>query len=240
MTRSHHTRNGVTRRGLLPLTAALPLLASCSTSETATVRFRVIAKVLIDRRPVEGSTVMQIQYTKVTKSLLGTGGSTTTKAEALILDLPGRGTVYILPCEHQRSGSLTSVYEQGLLHCLHIENGVGSMDPGNYVRLRAAKGRIPYDYRYPAMVAFTDEANPQSIYEIKPEQIGEWFQGVEFVGMELEFTDAPLTQQLRRRLKWLSLPPSQESWERDPPGHQRADSDRPIGFKITNYRFFGH
>jgi hypothetical protein len=214
-------RLGLSRRRFLPLMSVLPMLSACS-RETATIRFRVIAKVEVDGKPVEGSTVMQITYSQVTHSLIGSGGSTSTRAEALILELPKHGAVFILPFEHNDYGSLRQIYEHGLLECLRIGKGVGALGAADYARLRSAKGRIPYDHRYPAMVAFTNEADNRSLYEVKPESLGDWFPGVKFIGMDLEFTDAPLTHKLRDRLKWLSRPHGRENWDRDPPGPAHA------------------
>ena len=91
----------------VPIVGLLLLLAGCSAGQNATNRFRVIATVEVDGQKVEGSTVMEITYQKVEHSLIGRGGATALKGEALILDLKGRGTVYVLPYAHDlSSGSL--------------------------------------------------------------------------------------------------------------------------------------
>ena len=75
----------------VPIVGALLLLAGCG-GQSATNRFRVIAAVDVDGQKVEGSTVMEITYQKVEHSLIGRGGATALKGEALVLDLKGRGT----------------------------------------------------------------------------------------------------------------------------------------------------
>jgi hypothetical protein len=81
----------------VPIVGLLLLLAICSGGQSANKRFRVIATVEVDGQKVEGSTVMEITYEKVEHSLIGRGGATALKGEALILDLKGRSTAYVLP-----------------------------------------------------------------------------------------------------------------------------------------------
>jgi hypothetical protein len=226
----------------VPIVGLLLLLAVCSGGQSATKRFRVIATVEVDGQKVEGSTVMEISYEKVERSLIGAGGATTLKGEALILDLKGRGTVYVLPREHTPSGSLSQVYEEGILSSLGIEHGVGTLSDQDFDRVRQARGRIPFRIRHPpwlpAFVAFRDEKIPTTIYEVDPKNFGQSFPGVRFVGLDIEFTDAPVTSVLKQRLPWLENPKHEQRFERDPPGQQRAYKDSPIGFKITTAHFF--
>jgi hypothetical protein len=76
--------------------AALPL-AGCQSGEKAKVRYRMIAWLEVDGKPFQASTVMEIHYARVTNSLTGAGGATRLYGEALIADIPGKGTVYLLP-----------------------------------------------------------------------------------------------------------------------------------------------
>ena len=228
----------------VPIVGLLLLLAICSGGQNATNRFRVIATVEVDGQTVEGSTVMEITYEKVEHSLIGRGGATALKGEALILDLKGRGTVYVLPYAHDlSSGSLDQVYEYGVLNSLGIENSIGTLSTQDFARIRQARGRIPFrngnPTRLPAFVAFRDEKNPTTIYEVDPNDFGQSFPGVRFVGLDIEFTDARVTNLLKQRLPWLENPNHEQRFERDPPGQLRADKDSPIGFKITTDHFFG-
>ena len=222
----------------VPIVGALLLLAGCG-GQSATNRFRVIAAVDVDGQKVEGSTVMEITYQKVEHSLIGRGGATALKGEALVLDLKGRGTVYVLPFAHDlSSGSLDQVYEYGVLNSLGIENSIGTLSSQDFARIRQARGRIPFrngnPTRLPAFVAFRDEKNPKTIYEVGPRNFGQSFPGVRFVGLDIEFTDAPATNVLKQRLPWLKNPNDAEHFDRDPPGRLRADKDTPIGFKYRH------
>jgi len=225
----------------VPIVGLLLLVAACSGGQSATKRFRVIATVDVDGQKVEGSTVMEISYEKVERSLIGRGGATTLKGEALILDLKGRGTVYVLPYAHDPSGSLNQVYEYGVLNSLGTENSIGTLSSQDFDRIRQARGRIPFQNgtQLPAFVAFRDEKNPKTIYEVDPKNFGQSFPGVRFVGLDIEFTDARATNVLKQRLPWLENPNHEQRFERDPPGQQRAYKDSPIGFKITTDHFFG-
>ena len=227
----------------LPIVGLLLLLAVCSGGQNATNRFRVIATVDVDGQKVEGSTVMEITYQKVEHSLIGRGGATALKGEALILDLKGRGTVYVLPFAHDPDGSLGQVYEYAVLNSLGTENSIGTLSSQDFDRIRQARGRIPFrngnPTRLPAFVAFRDEKNPTTIYEVDPKNLGQSFPGARFVGLDLEFTDARVTNVLKQRLPWLENPNHEQRFERDPPGQLRADKDSPIGFKITTNHFFG-
>ena len=227
----------------VPIVGLLLLLAICSGGQSANKRFRVIATVEVDGQKVEGSTVMEITYEKVEHSLIGRGGATALKGEGLILDLKGRGTVYVLPFQVDPSGSLDQVYEFAVLSSLGIENSIGTLSSQDFDRVRQARGRIPFRLgnptRLPAFVAFRDEKNPKTIYEVDPKNLGQSFPGVRFVGLDIEFTDARVTNVLKQRLPWLENPNHEQRFERDPPGQLRAYVDSPIGFKITTDHFFG-
>ena len=189
------------RRRFLPLVAALFLLSACSGGEKARVRYRVIAKAEVDGQPVEGSTVMEVVYSRVTHSLTGAGGATRLYGEALILDLKGLGTVFVLPEEHEDKSVMKQIYEWGILTTFGVENSIGTLEDADFARLRAAKGRRPFylgrrnpSTRLPAFVAFRNEKIPKTIYEVDPRHM-EWnFPGVRFIGLDIEITDAPVTK----------------------------------------------
>ncbi|OYU46977.1 MAG: hypothetical protein CFE31_18970 [Rhizobiales bacterium PAR1] len=234
------------RRGVMaiPFLGALFGLAGCGKSETANVRFRVICTVEVNGRKVEGTTVMEVHYTMVTSSLTGMGASSRHIGEALILDLPGRGTVYMLPYKHNGHG-LDQVFPQGIITSIGIDKGIGAINVEDYAKLRAAKGRMRFtvdgkaELKLPAFVAFRNEKDPKTIYEIDPLQFGRFFPGVKFINLEIEFTDAPLTRELLKRLPWLEAPTGTQVFPRDPNGQMRPARDLPISYKINRSNFFG-
>lgn len=233
------------RRQILPMLGLSLVLSSC-VSEQATVRYRVIATVEVDGKRVEGSSVMEITYKRVTGSLTGMGGATTLYGEALILELNGMGTVYVLPTWLQWTGSLTQAYESGILTTLGIENSIGGLEDGDFQRLKTATGRMPYkmgakpNSTFPLFVAFRDEKVPRTIYEVDPNNMGSQFPGARFISLDIEITDAPITNALKQSLPWLVSPYDKIDFDRDKPGHVRADRDKPVGYKLVYEHFFGN
>ncbi|MFK4772341.1 hypothetical protein [Rhizobium sp. ZW T2_16] len=232
---------GVSRRCLISSLLALPLVG-CQSGEKAKVRYRVIAWFDVDGRSLHASTVMEIHYARVTNSLTGSGGATRLYGEALIADIPGKGTVYLLPVEHEKGGTLARFWETAILLTLGTKSSIGTLKAEDFELLKNASGQMKVKAfrsdEYPAFVAFLDESQPKTIFEIKPGQIGKVFPGVRFVGLDIQITDAPVSEALRDRLPWLNSPVRQEVFERDPPGKQRPYQDKPIGFKITKAHFF--
>jgi hypothetical protein len=84
------------------------VLAGCQDPRSSTVRYRVIATVEVDGKPVEKSTVMEIKYRTfdnqdvnwfiaAVTGMSRTLTSTQQYGEALIIDLGDRGTAFLLP-----------------------------------------------------------------------------------------------------------------------------------------------
>lgn len=228
------------RRSFLATIVSLPLL-SC-TDESTAIRFKVIASATVDGKPIESSSVMEISYARVTHSAIGSGGATRLYGEALIFDLAGRGTIYVLPVEHPSGQGLHQIYEYGILTTLGIKDSVGGLTSGDFDRLRAAQGRFPFKLshtqRLPAFVAFSDEQDPKTIFEIDPWHLEDHFPGVRFTGLDIQITNEEVSSQLRQRLPWLNV--RKQVFERDKPGQLRPESELPIGFMITQARFFGN
>jgi hypothetical protein len=78
-----------------------------------------------------------------------------------------------------------------------------------------------------------------AIREIDPQQVGQYFSGVQFDGIDIEITEAPVTEKLREKLPWLNTPPQQQVFDRDPPGHLRPEKDRLIVYLIVKEHLFG-
>jgi hypothetical protein len=215
------------------------MLSQCG-EPSATVRYRVIATAEVDGQRVEGSTVMEVNYQRVKHSLIGAGGATQLYGEALILDLKGRGTVFLLPVWYHEKTELVQLYEFGILRTFGVKNSVGGLEDDDFARLRQAKGRKPLSPRLPLFVAFKDEKIPNTIYEVDPQHMGSAFPGVRFIGLDIEITDAPVTKVLKQRLPWLDRDNRLSGFDRDPPGKLRAEKDQPLGYKISYNSFFGN
>ena len=223
------------RRHVLPLLAMLPALAGCG-SETVTKRIRIIAKAEVDGKPVEGSTVMELTWR-------ASGGRMYIQAygEALILELDGRGTVYILPVALAPDGQFAGSWSGAVRRALGIE-GQGQVE--DFPTIEAAEGRYPVNglgapNQPPLMVAFRDEARKDSIYQVLPETIESNFgPGVKFLGMEFEFTNDSVTEMLAKRLPMLTRADTNNEFSRDPPGHIRSITIVPLPYKINENAFF--
>jgi len=239
----------LSRRSLVGSLLGLAL-AGCSDSEKVTVRYRLIATIMYDGKFREASTVMECQYGRIKRSLIGAGGSTQLRGEALIFDLPDGKTFYILPWSREKSGSLNQFYEHVLLKTLGLKTSVGSLSDADLERIKAARGRVPLNAwgLLPTIVAFENEKNPKTIFEVHPWRLEYTFPGVrlmeqdfpkiKFIGLDIEITEEPLTEKLRDRLPWLGLWAPAEVFEREAPpvGPMR---DAPIGLIITKTHFFG-
>ena len=232
----------------VPIVGLLLLLAACNGEQSATMRLRVIVTAEVDGEKVEGSSVMELTYTRISQTLMGMGGRTTLKAEALVLDLKNRGTVFVLPCTFNRDGSLGVVYEYYAKSSFGVEESVGGMTAEGLAKLRKAKGRVPFHYfdsywkvsNPPLFVAFKNEADPRSIYRVDEKRLDLAFgPGVRLVGIELETTDAPLTHVLAKRLPWLDQR-NNINWERRRPGDPTPDREMPIGLLIVRENFYGN
>jgi hypothetical protein len=232
----------ITRRGLILGGLALSMIG-CGGGESATVRFKVIASAVVDGRPVESTSVMEITYSKVTAGLVGNGGATGLYGEALIFDFGQKRTVYVLPIQHPPKASLTQVYEYGVLSTFGITNSIGSLSKKDFQTLQNVRGRRPFRLhntsRLPTFVSFTNEADPKTIFEISPPEIGRTFPGVIFTGLDLEITEEPITEKLRDRLLWLNTTGNSETFPRDPRGARKPNSELTLSHMITRARFFG-
>lgn len=197
----------------------------------------------VDGKPLQASTVMEIHYARVTNSLTGAGGATRLYGEALIADIPGKGTVYLLPVKHEKGGTLAQFWETAILLTLGTKSSIGMLKAEDFELLRRASGQMKVKTfrgsEYPAFISFLDESKPKTIFEIKPEEIGIIFPGVRFIGLDIQITNAPISEVLRDRLPWLDASTGQQVFERDPPGKQRPYRDSPLGFKVTKAHFFG-
>jgi hypothetical protein len=234
------------RRTIVGGLASLGLVGAgvyACTPQSARVRFRVIATAEVDGEKIEASSVMERYYARVTGPG-SRGGYGESYGESLVLELKGRGTVFIMPIELY-NGSQNHIYGIALFEILGIWRGLGSLHDEDFEKLRNANGRYPFKVesgdRLPLFVAFKDEAKPNTVFEVNPKDLAATFgPGVRFIGLEVEFTKAPMTDVLRKRLPWLNKThPMADKFDRDPPGQIRPVYERPLSYKLANKFFFG-
>ena len=167
--------------------ALLPALAGCGSSETVTRRIRIIAKAEVDGKEVEGSTVMELTWR-------AGGGRMYHEpyGEALVPELNGRGTVYILPTFiNPDDGQFGIGYWFGAVNqTLGIE---GNGQIGDLPVIEAANGKYPVSgigkKRFmPLMVSFRDEIRKDSIFQVFPDSFENTFgQGVKLTSITVAF-----------------------------------------------------
>jgi hypothetical protein len=219
---------------LTTMAAALPL-AGCFGYDHVVKRIKIIAKAEVDGKPVEGTTVMEITWRP-----RGDGGMNVDHlGEALVLELAGRGTVFMLPAVYLKSGMVTSgIWDNQMAQLLGIK---GSVSKGQLHAISDLKGRYSFKplrdgTTTPVMVAFKDETKFRSFYHVEPEKFSEYFgAGVKFVGVEFEITDEPVTKVLTKRLPVLL---EKDRDPVDPALRKVRYVDLPFNQKIGQNSFF--
>lgn len=197
------------RRKLLASGAALLLggsaLTGCSDANSATVRFKVIVDAFVDGEPVQGTSVNEVRYTRLTNSALGYGGRTQEYGEAVVLDMGSRGAVFVLPRYQAPDLSIVPIYPSGLLYSVGVKGGVGNLKAEDIEYLKSfgigQKFRFELfflmggSYVEPFMVTFKDKSNPETMIEVTRENFRKLFgAGAHFGGVTLEITDEPVTK----------------------------------------------
>lgn len=223
------SRRSVLQMG--PLASAGLGLAGCFGS-SVTRRIKVIAMAEVDGKAVEASSVYELTW-----KTRGSNVHAYELGEAVVLELPGRGTVFVLDGRNI-PGKLLYI---GAVWNWQVEHLVGSeahLNPELFAKVSELSGRHPYhtwrDMIQPLMVAFKDEKRFRSIYEVKAEDFPRLFGGAKFKGIDFEFTDEPVTKLLEQRLPCLK--PPYESPPREvlygSNGKYRAAKDIPFTWSI--------
>lgn len=215
----------------------LGILTGCG-GNSATVRFKVIAMLEVDGEVKEFSNVMQVEYTRKERSALGYGGSTKIWGEALVIDLGNRGRAYML----------IDNYPASILRSYDIKASVGNLKPEHLTELRNLSSEVKWNYTnhftkqeilYPKFIAFRNEGNPNSIFEIEDRVFSEYFgDGVKFLDLRLAVADEDITEGvLVSYLPWLSKK-YKSGFERVPSGPDIPPrEDWPLRW-TTNYNSF--
>lgn len=223
----------------LAVTGALPL-ASCFGDEQVKRRIKVIATARVDGKTVEGSSVYELTWRASGERMY-----MNFEGEAVLLELAGRGTVYVLPASYfpeKRNVTFDGVF--------HVQQSMGFIYPLKKHELpivESWQGRHSYKnfegkLDPPLMVAFKNEQDFRSIYRVEPTEFSTYFgTDVEFVSVEFEFTDEPVTKGvLIKRLPMLGQPardiPLEQS--REPDGRPLSAFNTPFNYKIAPKHFF--
>lgn len=223
----------------LAVTGALPL-ASCFGGERVTRRIRVIATARVDGKMVEGSSVYELTWRASGERMYES-----IEGEATVLELAGRGTVFVMSAQYSKDG-LVSVNELhgGLQFALGM---YATAKRAELPRIATIKGRYTFmglngKPNPPLIVAFKDEQEFRSVYRVEPKEFSEYFgAGVEFVSVDFEFTDDEITKGvLIKRLPMLQQPAKDIPVElsREPDGRPLSYVNTPFEYKIGPNDFF--
>jgi hypothetical protein len=214
--------------------ASLPL-AGCWDDGRVVKRIKVIAKAEVDGKPVEGSSVAELQWRP-----RGDGGmDADEQGEAVVLELAGKGTVYVLSMTLRDDGlNNTHVWPTQVTRAVGIDGGTHKED---LQRIKGLQGQRPFipgekGQLLPVMVAFKDETDFRSVYRVLPKEFSKHFgAGVKFLGVEFEVTDEPVTQVLAKRLPVLL---EKDRAVADPEIMKKAFVDWPFNYKVGQNTFF--
>ncbi len=181
--------------------AVLLGLSGCFFPDSVTRNIRVIAQAEVDGKIVEGSAVMGLRWQAGDKGRM----YIKTNTEAVILDLDGRGTVYVLNAAIGSNGLSNLGYWPYLVIRTFGMQGNGQLK--DFPKLRSLEGRHPVKpiignpRTLPLMVTFKDETKRETMFEVKPGDFPRIFgSNVRFVGLWFEFTDDPVTESIAKRL----------------------------------------
>ncbi len=227
-------------------------LTGCFEDDSATLRLKIIARALIDGKPVENSSVMEITWSHSSLNLIGKGGATYAKGEAVVLDLGQRGKVFILPWMNSPDGSFGQYYEVALPQSIGIKNRIAKFDSDDFAKLRNLKtGReFTPNYRFsmvdrdfkPFMVTLRDPADPATVTEVTKENFAKLFgEGASFKGVTIKITDEPVTSGVTMKALPL-LKDRKRIWSQRPRNLARLQlppmSERPLNWRMGPSLFF--
>ena len=187
--------------GVVAILVAGVAVYSWWSPNTVTRNIRVIAKAEVDGKIVEGSAVMGLRWQAGDKGRM----YIKTNTEAVILDLDGRGTVYVLNVYMSPNGLSNIGYWQHQVLGTFGMKGNGQLT--DFTKLKSVQGRyqvkplVGSPPQLPLMVAFKDETKRETMFEVKPRDFSKVFgSDVRFAGLWFEFTDDPETDSIVGRL----------------------------------------
>ena len=188
-------------------------LGGCGSS--ATINFRFIVEIDDNGVTRSGSSVWQF---KISENLDRTSYSPEFHGEAVAVDLPGRGTLFVLPSD---LGTDLQIVAEKLFrqeaeavagrsatrHALNRAIGrmIGAAKPVPCSKVRGASKPLSWaDDFCPGMVRFRNPDDPASVEAVEIGNLESAFgPGVRIKGFAVEITDADVTTGIEQRLPWL-------------------------------------
>jgi len=237
----------MTVRSIFPAAACLLAaltLAGCG-SESATIRYRATATMVIDGEVREGSAVRETRFTSTPNSLTGFGMAVADDGEGIVVETGLEDhAIYVLL--NRRSGN--KVMHFVMMQCFGIDSGlpdydwIGALRDISLGETCSIGAESIHKLARPLVVAFHSESVPASIFEVTPKSLKGAF-NVDGYFREMTFErvpdDTPLTKAIDQRLPWLNDIPFEGSSYRvlDPSGPFGARSKARLAQTVTDYYF---
>lgn len=208
----------VTKKGFLTFIKILVVLGLIGWgllswfAPTAHVRYELEVTLEVDGEPVTGSVVQEMTIAAFPFDLLpGPRTGRKVRGQALALDLPGRGTLFVTMALYCPGKTEWGQCKYGYAYLIDVACGIKREEGfAAYVRrFKRLSGSCPLTAdQLPVMVRFEDEDDQASAHIVRPEQLAATFGGdVRFVNASIAFTGAPLSTGLDTRLRWLAEEP---------------------------------
>jgi hypothetical protein len=165
-------------------------------------RFRLEVTLKVDGRPVTGSVVQEFTLSEN----LFPGGAVgyfgeRIRAQALVLDLPGRPTFLALLL-NERGGEYTTVFPTGCFHRADNESVSSYLD--RIFRFRGTC-ELSAATSYPQFASIADKLSPQTIkLAYRNDLAANFGAGVEFVSARYVATTQPVSVGIGRVFPWLN------------------------------------
>lgn len=161
-------------------------------------RYRLSATVQRGGRNYTGSSVVEIIRVKLNAQVSGTS-----RGEAVVVDIPGVGTLFLL----LRGKGEDVDWPYAVPHLAFASRlGTRSMTDSEALdkltRMQGVSAALSPEL-YPTLVSFADIQNPGSVYEVDASHVTKGFGGdARLVDISIAFTDDAVTSGIERHLPW--------------------------------------
>ncbi len=174
------------------------------------LHYRLDVTFEVDGVPVTGSSVQKLIVYRV-RGIGHDKANWHTYGEAVRVDLPGHGAVYVLMTTPTPDGtytfSTTGRFDFLVSWACKLKEQRGDRSWDDFVRMvGAVTGECDVPKQHlPLMVHFRDELVPSTVERVVPDQMDRYFEGdVRFVSAKISITDAPVWVGIDTHLPWLS------------------------------------
>lgn len=171
------------------------------------LRYRLTLEAMVDGRPVTGSGVIQVDYSKRPQLLPQMNRvQYTVSGEAVVLDLGDRGALFALLKGQPRIGRDDPEAGEPRMIVPLAWWDREIRGPEDVDRLRHVQGRKELSLgNLPMLVRFDNLNDPASVKLVDAENLAASFgSGVSILRATIEITRDPVTRQIEARLPWLS------------------------------------